>query len=91
MGNVGNPAVVREMGEVQATARTLGVEVVTLEIRRAEDIATAFKALKGGADALYVVTDPLVQVPLGFQSTPWRSANDCRRYTAIGRSSKRAV
>jgi putative tryptophan/tyrosine transport system substrate-binding protein len=60
MGNVGYPAVVLEMGKVQAMARTLGVEVVTLEIRRVEDIATAFKALKGGADALYVVTDPLV-------------------------------
>ena len=40
--------------EVQATARTLGLEVVTLEIRRAEDIAPAFEALKGRAEALYV-------------------------------------
>ena len=31
-----------------------------LEIRRAEDIAPAFEALKGPADALYVVADPLV-------------------------------
>jgi putative ABC transport system substrate-binding protein len=42
------------------TARTLGLNVVTLEIRRAEDIAPAFEALKGGADALYVCNDPLV-------------------------------
>ena len=60
MANVGNPAAVLEMGEVQAAARTLGLEVATLEIRRAEDIAPAFEALKGRADALYVVTDPLV-------------------------------
>jgi len=60
MANVGYPAAVLEMGEVQATARTLGLEVTTLEIRRAEDIAPAFDALKGRADALYVVTDPLV-------------------------------
>ena len=60
MANVGNPAAVLEMGEVQAAARTLGLEVVTLEIRRAEDIAPAFEALKGRADALYVVGDPLV-------------------------------
>ena len=60
MANVGNPIGVLEMGEVQAAARTLGLEVVTLEIRRAEDIAPAFEALKGRADALYVVTDPLV-------------------------------
>ena len=60
MANVGNPAAVLEMGEVQAAARTLGLEVVTLEIRRAEDIAPAFEALKGRADALYVCADPLV-------------------------------
>ena len=42
MANVGNPATVLEMGEVQAAARTLGLEVVTLEIRQAEDIAPAF-------------------------------------------------
>ena len=60
MANVGNPAAVLEMGEVQAAARTLGLEVATLEIRRAEDIAPAFEALKGRADALYVCADPLV-------------------------------
>ena len=60
MANVGNPAAVLEMGEVQAAARTLGLEVATFEIRRAEDIAPAFEALKGRADALYVCSDPLV-------------------------------
>jgi putative ABC transport system substrate-binding protein len=33
---------------------------VTHEIRRAEDIAPAFEALKGRADALYICNDPLV-------------------------------
>ena len=37
-----------------------GLEVVALEIRRAEDIAPAFEALKGRADALYVCRDPLI-------------------------------
>jgi putative ABC transport system substrate-binding protein len=60
MGNVGNPAAVVEMREVQAAARTLGPEAITLEIRRGEDIATAFEALKGRTDALYVCTDALV-------------------------------
>ena len=41
-------------------ASTLGLEVATVEIRRAEDIAPAFEALKGRADALYVITDALV-------------------------------
>jgi putative tryptophan/tyrosine transport system substrate-binding protein len=58
--NVGYPSAVLEMGEVQAAARALGIEVDTLEIRRAEDIAPAFAALKGQADALYIVVDALV-------------------------------
>jgi putative ABC transport system substrate-binding protein len=45
---------------VQAAARTLGLEVITLEIRRGEDIAPALEGLKGRAEALYVVIDPLV-------------------------------
>jgi putative ABC transport system substrate-binding protein len=60
LANVGNPASVLEMGEAQATARTLGLEVITSEIRRAEDIAPAFEALKDRADALYVCADPLM-------------------------------
>jgi putative tryptophan/tyrosine transport system substrate-binding protein len=59
------PSAVLEMGEVQAAARTLGLEVVPpLEIRRAEDIAPAFAALRGQADALYVVVDALVDANL---------------------------
>jgi putative ABC transport system substrate-binding protein len=59
MGNVGNPFTVLELGEVQAAARRLGLEIDTLEIRRAQDIAPAFEAIKGRADALYVCTDAL--------------------------------
>src|SRR6516162_4643723 len=59
MANVGNPAVVLELRQVQAVARTLGLEVTTLEIRRAEDITPAFEALKSRADALYIVPDPI--------------------------------
>jgi putative ABC transport system substrate-binding protein len=60
LANVGYPASMLEMSEVQAAARTLGFEVTNLEIRQAEDIAPAFEALKARADALYVCTDPLV-------------------------------
>jgi putative ABC transport system substrate-binding protein len=60
MGNVGNSQVVLEMGEVQAAARTLGLDAITSEIRRAEDIAPAFEAIKGRADALFVILDPVV-------------------------------
>ena len=60
LANVGNPVVVLDMREVQATARTLGLEVITLEIRRGEDIVPAFEALNGREEALYVVFDALV-------------------------------
>ena len=60
MANVGGPIGVLEMREVQAAAGTLGLQVSTLELRRAEDIGPAFETLKDRADALYVVTDPLV-------------------------------
>jgi putative ABC transport system substrate-binding protein len=58
--DVGFAQGVLEMGEVKATARTLGLEVTPLEIRRAEDIAPAFEALKAQADAVYVVVNALV-------------------------------
>jgi putative ABC transport system substrate-binding protein len=60
MVNVDLPAAVLEMGEIQAAASTLGLDVATFEIRRGEDIAPAFEALKGRAEALYVVADALV-------------------------------
>ena len=60
MVDVGFAQSVLEMGEVQAAARTFGIGVTPLEIRRAEDIAPAFEALKPEADALYVVGAPLV-------------------------------
>jgi putative ABC transport system substrate-binding protein len=50
---------VLEAGEVQAAARTLGLDVDTFEFRRAEDIAPAFDAFKGRADALYVSNDAI--------------------------------
>jgi putative tryptophan/tyrosine transport system substrate-binding protein len=51
-----------EIVEVEAAARMLGIEAATFEIRGAEDIAPAFSALKGRADALFVQTDQLVNI-----------------------------
>jgi putative ABC transport system substrate-binding protein len=60
MFDAGYPATVREMGNAQAAARDLGLEVAPHGIRQAEDIAPVFDALKGQADALYVVENALV-------------------------------
>jgi putative ABC transport system substrate-binding protein len=59
VANVGSTGASLEMRQVQALAGKLGLEAAPLEIRRAEDIAPAFEALKG-AEALYVCGDPLV-------------------------------
>jgi putative tryptophan/tyrosine transport system substrate-binding protein len=54
-----SPYSVLDIGEAQRAARTVALEVATFEIRRTEDIAPAFETLKGGADALYVISDPV--------------------------------
>jgi putative tryptophan/tyrosine transport system substrate-binding protein len=59
LANINSPVVVLEMREAQAAANTLGLEVVTLEVERAQDIQRTFETL-GRADALYVCADPLV-------------------------------
>jgi putative ABC transport system substrate-binding protein len=58
--NAGDPGAVLDSREVLAATRTLGLEAVTSQIRRAEDIAPAFDALKGRADAMYVCDEGLV-------------------------------
>jgi putative ABC transport system substrate-binding protein len=59
MANTDAPGVGLEMAEAQTVAGRLGLQVVTSAIRRAEDIAPAFEAIEGRADALYVCGDAL--------------------------------
>src|SRR6516165_8116325 len=54
-----SPLIVLEMAEVQGAARAFALETATFEIRRAEDIAAAFEALQGRAQALYVPASPI--------------------------------
>jgi putative ABC transport system substrate-binding protein len=58
-----------EVGEVQAAAHKLGLDVDVLEIRRVEDIAPAFGVLKSGAQALYVCPDALVNANIARINT----------------------
>jgi ABC-type uncharacterized transport system substrate-binding protein len=60
MANVGYPASVVEIAEVQAAAGKTDLEVGILEIRTAEDIPRAFATLTGTTQALYVCGDALV-------------------------------
>jgi putative ABC transport system substrate-binding protein len=59
MLNIGNAASIIERKEIDAAARTLGLELVSLPIRRVDDIALAFEDLKSRADALYLSGDIL--------------------------------
>ena len=60
LANIDNPVAMSDMRDVETAASTLGLSVLTLKIRRSEDIAPAFDTLKDRADGLYVATDPLV-------------------------------
>jgi ABC-type uncharacterized transport system substrate-binding protein len=60
IANIGYAGSVAEIGEVQVAAGKLGLDVIALGIRRAEDIASAFGALKSGVQALYVCPDALI-------------------------------
>jgi ABC-type uncharacterized transport system substrate-binding protein len=51
---------VLEKDAVQVAARKLGLEGTPYGIRRREDIAPSFDALKGGNDALYLAQNALI-------------------------------
>jgi putative ABC transport system substrate-binding protein len=61
VANVGFAGAVQETAEVRQAAGKFRLEVVPAEIRRAEDLALAFDALKGRAEAVYVCGDALAQ------------------------------
>jgi len=61
VANSSNSSGALEMREVQKAADTFGLEVISLDIQRAEEIAPALAGLKGRADALYVCGDPLMR------------------------------
>ena len=60
LANVHNPAATLNVGEVQAAAPKLGLEVNTCDVKGADDIAPAIDQLTGRTQALYVVGDSLV-------------------------------
>jgi putative ABC transport system substrate-binding protein len=60
MANAGYGMPVLEAQEAKATAQALGLEAARPEIWGSEDIARAFEAIRGKADALYVVSDALI-------------------------------
>jgi ABC-type uncharacterized transport system substrate-binding protein len=60
IANVANPEFSPEIVGIRAAAASFKIEADIYELRTANDIAPAFAALRGRTDALYVVTEPLV-------------------------------
>jgi len=92
--DAGNPSAVRGSDEIQAAARTLGVDVTLHGIRRVDDVAPVFDVLKSQSDALYVVEDSLTandvpsilkfalgaRLPTSFTSSEWVKAGGLMSY-----------
>src|SRR5262249_12361382 len=87
MANVDNPASERELGEVQAVAGTLGLEVARLEIRRGRTLRAPSRSLRA-APKHFTSVPTRSYLPTGFVSTPWHSPRDCRRCSVIERTSQ---
>ena len=58
MENLDYPMTALERNEVRAAAVSLGLEVITSNMRQADEIALGIQALKDRADALYVLASP---------------------------------
>ena len=59
LADVDNPYAALDLRQFNEAARTLGIEVISFEIRRSEELDSVFDELKRRADALYVLPVPL--------------------------------
>jgi putative tryptophan/tyrosine transport system substrate-binding protein len=58
--DVGNPFSAQDNAEVRRIAQAIDIEVDTFDIRQDEDIARAFEAFRGRAQAVYIPSVPLL-------------------------------
>ena len=74
MANVGFTETLLERDAIQSLAKTLDLEIITLETRRADDIEPAFAQINDRAQALYVCADPLMFINAARVNALARSA-----------------
>ena len=74
MANVGFTETLLERDAVQSLAKAMDLEIITLEIRRVDDIEPAFAQLNDRAQALYICPDPLMFINAARINTLARSA-----------------
>jgi len=88
MANSGNPSAALEMREAEDTARTLGLEGVTSEIRRSEDSRLRSMPLKAAWRPFTSATIHS-QPPTGFASALWHRPRGCRPCSSLASMSRR--
>ncbi len=59
LSHIHNPVTMLQRDAFRAAAGRFGIDVATVEIRRAEDIAPGIEGLKGHAEAMFSTSDPL--------------------------------
>src|SRR5262245_297537 len=78
-----------ELEQAYSAAQTLGLDAVKIEIRRMEDIASAFELVRGNSEALYMVSNPLInanRIRISTLALAARMATICgfREYVEVG-------
>ena len=85
----GNPPSLVELGQAYAAARSFGLDAVKIEIGRTDDIASGLEPVSGNAEALYVVSHPLInanRIRITTLALGARMATICgfREYVEVG-------
>jgi putative ABC transport system substrate-binding protein len=89
LANVTYAGALTDVSEVQAAARTLGVEVAVVGVRQAGEILPSLEAMSGRTGALYVATDPLInasraRINAWAQSARLSTMSGYREFTDAG-------
>ena len=89
IGDAGSGPSLVELEQAYVGAQTLGLDAVKIEIHRMEDIASAFERVRGNSQALYVVSNPLInasRIRISTLALGARMATICgfREYVEVG-------
>jgi putative ABC transport system substrate-binding protein len=60
LADTNNPYATADVAKINQSARDLGIEVTSFEVRQSEELDSIFEQLKGRADALYILPVPLL-------------------------------
>jgi putative ABC transport system substrate-binding protein len=73
--NTNNRSAMLELSQVEAAAKALELEITSAKLRSADDIPSAFEAVRGRVDMLYFCNDPLLtnsRIPIAIMSAAVR-------------------